>query len=462
MHIVVAGESELALRITEALMDNHDVVLVTTEPRSAARLDNLDVHVIEGSPSSVKTLKEAHTGRADYFIAASRSDERNVVGCITADRLGAKRRVCVLHSATDPEINVLDDVSLASSVGIDAVIRPGEQLTAEVLRIVKVPGALDVRSFRGGRVGLLKALVEPGCDIAEHRLSEFKVPVGVRLAMVQRADEFFVPGSATKLEPGDRVTLMGQSRRLVRFARKRFRGPDHQKERRRAVICGGGAVGLGVARGLREAGWWVKIIERDLARCEFLSERLDCLVLHGDGSDIDLLREEHVETTAALIAVTNNDEKNLLISLIAKQLGVDRIITRADRQVNERIFDSVGIDVVLSQRGAAVRSVVSEIVHTDHEHIAELEHGELSVLDLTLPRDWRPLPMALVKPPKPAGVGALLRGKKTIFPKDDTELKPGDHVFVMALTRDEAAVRGYFCHHAGAHASETISASEEV
>ena len=444
MHIVVAGESELALRITEALMNEHDVVLVTSDPNSAARIEHLDVHVVEGSASSLATLREARTEKADFFIAASNSDERNIVGCIAADRLGARRRICVLHSATDQNLDQLDDVSLASSVDINAVVRPAEHLTAEILRIVKVPGALDVRAFFDGRVGLLKALVEEGAEVARKGLDEVGVPSGIRVVMVHRGARYFVPSATERLEPDDRVILIGHSRRMVRFARQQFRSPAHQKEKRRAVICGGGSVGLGVARGLREAGWWVKIIEQSLERCEFLSERLNCLVLQGDGSDIDLLREEHVETTAALIAVTNNDEKNLLISLIAKQLGVERIITRADRAVNERVFDKVGIDVVLSARGAAVRSVVSDIVNADRDHVAELEHGELTVLDIALPSHFEPRTLAAAQPRHVGAIGALLRGKKVLSPKDDTELIPGDHVLVVCRTAEVDLTRAHF------------------
>lgn len=444
MHIIVAGESELAIRITEALQHTHDVVLVTTDPSSAARIDTLDVHVVEGTPSSLAVLREAGAERAEFFIAASTSDERNIVGCIAADQLGAKRRICVLNSSADPALDLLDDFSLASSVDINAVIRPAENLINEVLRIVKVPGALDVRTFMGGKIGLLKALVEEGSAIAATPLGELNVPSGVRLVLVQRADNYFVPEDGHTLAPDDRVMLVGQRRRLVRFARQTCRSPFHQKEKRRAMICGGGSVGLGVARGLREAGWWVKIIEHDEARCNFLAEQLDCLVLKGDGSDIDLLREEHVETTSALIAVTNNDEKNLLISLIAKQLGVERIITRADRLVNERVFDKVGIDVVLSARGAAVRSIVSDIVNADREHLAELEHGVVSVLDIELPMSFRPTSLRLMRPPTVAAIGAIVRQKKAVYPKEDTELRPGDHVLVVGLTADEEATRAFF------------------
>lgn len=443
MHIVIAGETELAIRIAEALMDEHDVVLVTTDITGAARVDNFDGQVVQGSASSLATLREARTDRADYFVAASASDERNIVGCIAAVRLGAKRRICVMNMRADPEIDALDDMSLASSVDIDSIVRPAEQLTQEILRIVKVPGALDVRTFHNNKIGLLRALVEDGSDVTSQSLGEW-VPSGVRVVMVHRGHEHFTPGAGTTLMPDDRVTMMGQGRRLVRFVRQRFRSPHHQKEKRRAMICGGGAVGLSVARGLREAGWWVKMIEKSEARCEYLSEQLNCLVLHGDGSDIDLLREEHAETTAALIAVTNNDEKNLLISLIAKQLGVERIITRADKQVNEHIFDRAGIDVVLSTRGAALRSVVSQIASRDEEHLAELERGQLSVLELELPPSFPVTPLSQMTPPTVAAVGAIMRGTKAVFPTDDTELRPGDHLLIVVRAHEEAETKRFF------------------
>lgn len=440
MHIVVAGEDEVALRVAEALMHRHDVVYIGQQAEHAARLDRLDVQVVEGTCTQTEVLRDAQVARADFFIAATSSDESNIVACLAAQHLGAKHTICFLR-AHGFELLDSDEMSLAESAGIDAVVRPAEHLAREIIGIVTTPGALDARSFHRGRVQLLKAVVEEGSAAAGSTLGELRLKV--RVVMMQRDEGFLVPHGETRLQAGDRVTVVGRPRDVRRLRTKYLCAPGGGHEARRALIVGGGAVGVYVAEGLTEAGWQVKVIEYDRARCERISATLRCLVLHGDGSDLELLEEERIETVSALVAVTNNDEKNLLVSLLAKHLGVPRIITRADRLVNERIFEKVGIDVVLSARGAAIRSTVRDIVEADREHIADLEHGDVEVLELELPADFSPRALRAVKPDAVAALGAILRGRKTIIPDGDTKLLPGDHVIVVCKREHEERTRRF-------------------
>jgi trk system potassium uptake protein TrkA len=442
MHIVVAGESELAIRITEALMTQHDVVLITSTPAIMTRVERLDIQLIQGNANGSTTQKNAGIANAAFFIAASTSDERNIVSCLAAKHNGAHQAICVIHGVSDPQLVSGEDQSLAETIGFDLVVRPTEQLINEILHIVTVPGALDAKTLLEGRFEVVKALVEEGASISIEDLGAQKIPRGMRIVMVERKGRLFIPEPTTHLEPGDRVTAIGGKRRLARYIQRIFRG-GHHHEKRRAIVCGGGSVGVGVANGLREAGWTVKIIEQDRKRCEELTQLCSSLVLHGDASDLDLLQEEHIESVSALIAVTNNDEKNLLISLLAKHLGVPRIITRADRMTNERIFEKVGIDVVLSARGAAVRTIVNQINHNDRIHVAELDHGDVEILDIELPPSFARCRVDELFPIPIAAVGGYMRGGRSTVPRDQDLLEPGDHLIVVCLTRHETLVRQY-------------------
>jgi trk system potassium uptake protein TrkA len=442
MYIVVAGEDELAVRLTEALMAQHDVVLIASTPSLPGRVERLDIQLVQGNANSAATLRQARIERADFFIAASASDERNIVNCVTAEHAGAKRAICIIHGVSDPQVMALDDQSLSEAVGIDLVVRPAEQLINEILHIVTVPGALNAKTLLDGRFEVVKALVEEGASISVDDLGHQKLPKGMRIVMVERDGRLFIPEGTTHLETGDRVTAIGVKRRLARYIQRIFRSQSHN-EKRRAIVCGGGSVGVGVANGLREAGWIVKIIEQDKRRCEELAQMCSSLVLHGDASDLDLLQEEHIESVSALIAVTNNDEKNLLISLIAKHLGVPRIITRADRGINERIFEKVGIDVVLSARGAAVRTVVSEIINADRVHVAELNHGDVEVLDFELPESFTRRRVDALFPAPIAALGGIVRNRRARVPRDGDLIEPGDHVIVVCLARHEENVRAF-------------------
>lgn len=209
-------------------------------------------------------------------------------------------------------------------------------------------------------------------------------------------------------------------------------------------MVGGGAVGLSVARGLKQAGWRVKIIEVERERCEVLASSIDCLVLHGDGTDLDMLEQESVGAASVLVAVTNNDERNLLVSLLAKHLGVPRIITRADRLINERIFEKVGIDVVLSARGAAIRWIVDELVEDDLVELAKLEHGQVHVLELELPSDFPGMTLGELQPPDGTIAVAVLRNRAAIIPRGGTRIEPGDHLLVFSTAEQVSAARKFY------------------
>ena len=210
------------------------------------------------------------------------------------------------------------------------------------------------------------------------------------------------------------------------------------------MIVGGGAVGLRVALGLERDGWEVKLIESCLDRCEKIAHRLKGLVLHGDGSDMELLQEEQIEDYPVLLSVTATDEKNLLISLIAKQLGVKRTITRADRLSNEKMFERVGIDVVRSARGAAIRKVVREAIDRDSEIRGELEHGDMHVIEIELPDTTVERPVADYEAAVFCILGAIIRDEKVIFPKLDSTIRAKDHLFIFTSRKDEKAAHDLF------------------
>lgn len=442
MNVLIAGGSLMAARTAEALMADHQVVCLRADAGvDAMRAEQLDVETVVGSPTSPEALRLAHIEKTDVFVACAESDEQNIVACLAAQRMGARRTICVLSSPGF--LNVRDaDQDLADSLGIDEVVRPGEQLAQEIIRIVTVPGALDARVFADGRVVLLRYSVEADAAITRAPLKRLKLPRGVVLVMVRRGDEMILPRGETQLLVGDKVMAMGRGpavRELSRLLRRK-----HKPEKHRAAIVGAGSVGVSIARGLLDEGWHVTLIEIDRARCEQVSAELDCLVLNGDGADLDLLEQERIRDMPVVVCVTNNDEKNLLVSLLAKGLGVPRIVTRADRAHNETMFERVGVDVALSARGAAIRSIVQSI-DTRHQEIrAVLEHGSACVIELTLPKSFPTVKLMLLRPPAYAVVGAIMRGRHVIVPHGPDELQPGDEVLIFCSTADEDGVREFF------------------
>ena len=443
MRIVIGGAEELAFRLAETLMQDHHVGLICPESSRSTRLDRLDVDVAYGSPTSTSVLRQARVEEADLFIGASADDENNLIACVGAKHLGADRTIAVLYRLdflAPPE----DRQVLVESLEIDAVIVPAEQLAQEIVRIVEVPGALDVGVFLGGSVHLLRHVIEEGAPITSGTLMDVGVPDGVVLVMGRREDLRFIPKGTTRFRPGDKITAMGSEAGLQRLLRGFLQGRRRGKEATRATIVGGGTVGLAVARGLEEHGWTIRIVEKDGARCDEIAPLVKGLVLRGDGTDLDLLESEGIAEDPVLVAVTSNDEKNLLVSLLAKQLGVARILTRVDQETNERIFEKVGIDVVLSARGAAVKSVLETIGHSKTDLLAELEHGDVEVLEIEVPSDLKPTPLRSIKSGIFAIIGAILRQGSVIIPRGEDDIRAGDRLLVFCTQEDEQSVREFF------------------
>ncbi|MCB9882077.1 MAG: Trk system potassium transporter TrkA [Planctomycetes bacterium] len=443
MDIVIGGQDEIAFRLAEGLMVDHAVVLVCPADIEGPRLDRLDVRVVHGEVTSTEALADADVANADFFIAASPYDEQNLVSCIYAKRMGARRTVCFLFRR-DLKAWGNDPTEFAQDLGIDEVVRPAEQLAEEILRIVAVPGALDVAALAGGRVRLLRYAVEEDAPITQNRVRDADLPEGVVLLMIRREDQMILPRGDTIIEPGDKVTAIGTvkaiNRLLFRYLRR-----SRRREVRRATVVGGGLVGFAVASGLEDAGWAVKVVEANRERCEELSPLFeDALVLHGDGTDIDLLEQERVTEDSVFVAVTSNDEKNLLISLLAKHLGVPRIVTRADLPANERLFEKVGIDVVRSTRGAAIQSVITGMIRGHSELVAELEHGDAVVLEMVIPEDAKSRSIVELDVPGEGIIGTILRGGKIVIPHGSDVVQAGDRLLVYSLREFEEEVHDFF------------------
>lgn len=457
MFVVVAGDDQMAARIAEALMLDHSVIVVGNEAQLGTSTERLDVEVVFGAITSPRVLEQARVDRAEAFIACTTNDEENIVACLAAKRRGKARTVCLLNGAGFLEDEEEQDVSEA--LGIDVVVRPAQQLATEIVRIVTVPGALDVEVFADGSIALLRIAVDEGAALTSAPLKSLKLPKQALIVALRRGEELVMPKGGTRIEAGDRLIVMGRWAPLQELVAAAHIAPK-SRARRQAAVIGAGTVGVEVARGLEAAKWRVKLIESDLGRCEVVADELDSLVLHGDGADLTLLEEERIGDMPVVVAVTNNDEKNLLISLLAKQLGVERIVTRADKLSNELMFEKVGIDVVRSSRGAAIRSVTRSLEKTEFEIRAVLEHGDASVIEVTLPTDFDARLLRDIRLPTTAVIGAILRGRQSLVPGGNDTLRAGDRLLIFCYHGDEEATRDYFLTHTHSSHSERVRVSD--
>jgi trk system potassium uptake protein len=442
MRIVIVGGGQIGSSLARALAPDHEVVVIDNNPDVANTFTNIDAELIIAGGTSQEALERARIQDARFFVASTPLDEVNIVACAIANRMSNPETICVVSRADFlPEGG--KDLGLRE-FGIDRVLWPEAQLAADIEGVVTTPGAIDAEIFAGGRVRLLEYRLDAASALVGKSLGKLHLPRGALLVAVKRGGALFVPRGATELQADDKVIVMGTpqaTRDIERMVHPARDGGDIE-----VTIIGGGDVGIQLAERLEQSSSCrVRIVERDAARGEMLAARLKrTLVLNGDGTDLEFLESENVGQSDVLVSVIDNDERNLLASLLGRQLGVAKIVTRVSRPTNLRLFERVGIDVALSARAAAVASILHQITGGTSSLLAVVEHGEARVLELVVSPRFEPRPLKSIGAPADVIVGAILRGREVIVPRGDDRVEPGDHIIVFC-TRDAAErVQAYF------------------
>jgi trk system potassium uptake protein TrkA len=440
MRIIIAGAGEIAVQFARTLSADNDVVVIADDPEGLRPFDGLDVQVVKGKPTHIKTLRQVELDADDKFVACSDSDEQNIIACMAAKRLGGSRTFCFVSKEEYYESfrgETEEDI-----VDIDEIIWPQLMLANEIARIVLVPEAIDVEIFAGGRIWLMEYRIGEDSSLVGRQLIDIELPKRVLAVALISNGELSIPGANTIFDPGDKVIFMGKRRPLTKFAQSVFQ--QGKTGVREVTVIGGGTVGVTLAKRLEQGGVRLKLIELDKQRADEIAAELDCMVLQGDGSDLALLRQENVTESDVLVSVTSDDDKNLLGSLLAKQMGIPKIITRVNEAANIRLFESVGIDVPLNARITAVLAVQNMLRGTSAELLATLEQGKAQVLELIVPDDY-PVTKVRKLPPVPGAIiGAVIRGWRTVVPHGDDYVRPGDHLLVVSTELAKDSVERYF------------------
>jgi trk system potassium uptake protein TrkA len=329
--------------------------------------------------------------------------------------------------------------------GIERIIWPEAQLAEEIERIIAAPGAIDAEVFADGRIRLLEFRLEGTSPLTAAPLSALHLPRGALIVAVKRRDAIEIPRGNTILSAGDKIFVMGTPDALEEVVPQIHRGAV-PKRGQVVTIIGGGDVGFRLAQRLEAMPHVdVRIIESDEERGALLAATLRrALVLNGDGTDLELLESEEIGRSDVLVSVIDNDERNLFASLLGRQLGARRIITRVGRPANLRLFERVGIDVALSARGAAVNALVHQIQGGRAHLLAVLEEGQATIIEVEVPASFRSRKLMDMKPPPRSIVGAILRGGGIVIPRGPDRVLPGDRLIIFAAADTVRTVRDYF------------------
>jgi trk system potassium uptake protein TrkA len=432
---VIIGAGEVGFNTARMLShEGHDVVLVEQSEALVERAaEQLDALVIQGNGASPKLLKEAGVQRSDLLVAASSSDEVNIIACLAAKAKGVPRTVARIHN---PDYYDTRDPFARDMLGIDFVIHTEQMAAEEIKEALLVPGAINVDTFAEDSIEVAEVVLDEGSPAVDRALKDVALPQDSLVVGVVRRGDALVPRGGTVLERRDHVLLISGRRRISEAVEAVATNTAPVKE---VTIYGGGRIGLRLALALEGVGISVRVIERDEARARYVATQLrKGFVLHDEGISRDFLLQERVDRTDAFVAVTGDDRANLLAAMYARQLGARMTIAGISHGEFAPLADALGVDLTISPRTLAAEAILRFVRRGEVINVALLENGA-EMIELRVPETCRVAgrPLSQVGFPEGAIVGALLRDGDVIIPTGRDVLRPGDDAVVFTV---EAAV----------------------
>ncbi|KPK30297.1 MAG: potassium transporter TrkA [Nitrospira bacterium SG8_3] len=437
MRIIIVGAGEVGFYIAQKLSEeNQDVFLIDKDPEKVRRLtENLDVQAILGSGTSPDTLRDSGIEAAEMLVAATDSDEVNLIACLLARHLNPY--IVKLARVRNPEYLKEKDLFGRDLLSVDQIINPESVMVETIRNLMMVPGASDVIDFEEGRVKLIGVTVKPDSPFVDRQLLSFKGMEGrVLVGAIVRGEQVIIPHGEDTLEANDMAYVVVRAEELPDV----FRRLDIKDEGlRRVIIVGAGETGTALATFFDKTKINVKIIEKDNQRCTSLAQTLErVIVINGDGSDKTLLQEENIGDCDFMVAVTGDEDSNVLMSILAKGLGARKTITRISKLSYIPLVSALGIDTVVSPRLSAIRAILQHIRKGKIISVAPLkgEHAEAIEAEALESSDLVNLPLSKVKFPKGSLVGAIVRNDEIIIPLGDSVIKPKDRLIIFTLRKE--------------------------
>lgn len=436
MKAIIIGAGKVGFSMAELLSgENHDVVVIEQSPeRQQVVEESLDVQVIYGSGSSTSVLEYAGVRNAEMLLAVTEFDELNMVACLLAKKYGVKTTVARVRN---PEYLEVKDFSLNETMGIDLIINPERVTAQEIFQIVRNPEALNVDYYADGKVQMIELELKADSTLLGRRIKDLDSSVPYNIVSIARKHKMLVPSGDDILQMGDHINVMAQTQEMREV--KRILG-FHSRKVEHVTILGGGRTGCYLAQMLEHVkpAIEIKIIERDLFRARQISQRLKhTLVIHGDGSDYELLEAENIAHSDIFVAVTDDDKINLLCALIARNLGVKKTVCQMKRTDVMPLVEQIGIDAILSPRLITAGAILKYMRVGEIISVTLFGEDRAEMLELLAQPGATAVGKALKHIKFPAGsvIGAVVREDRVIIPDGDFKINPHDRLMVFSLPK---------------------------
>ena len=445
MKIIVLGAGQVGASVAHSLSnEENDITVVDTD---ASRLkvlqERLDIRAVVGHASHPKVLVRAGIEDADLIIALTNSDEVNMTACQVAYTLyNTPTRIARVRCSDYIENSELFD---REHCPVDVLISPETLVTEHIALLIEYPGALQVLDFADGRAQLVATQANAGSPLVGHRLQTLRehMPANAdaRIAAIYRQDKTIIPDGSTVIEENDIVFFLA-AQRNIRTMMKELRplgNPAH-----RIILAGGGNIGSNLARRL-ERRHHVKIIEQNSDRAEAIAEHLEkTIVLVGDCADVELLREEAIDTTDIYCALTNDDEANILSSMLAKQMGAKKVIALVNRAAYVDLIESGPIDIAISPQQVTIGALLTHIRRGNMVRVHSLRRGAAEAIEAIALGDKRSSKVVgrtieEIDLPTGTTIPAVVRGDEVIIAHHDTVIQEHDHVILFVPDKRQIA-----------------------
>ena len=437
MKIAIVGAGKLGLKVINALVGgDHAITVFDVNEAVLNKISQqYDVMTVAGNAKQISLLKDRGIENFDFLIACTDSDEQNIVIAAFAKKLGCSK---VIARVRDPEhMNQMDFIM--ETMNIDHIVNPDLSITKEIYKYLVEKYTLTNGIFSSGKVSLVQFKVQKYRKLIGLSMIEVsKVLPNMLVVAISRNGKIIIPHGKTVIDEHDTLYLIGEKSQIVELHKK-----VHEKGKytnlQKVMIIGGGKTGYYLAGKLSEFGIAVKLIEKSKEHCYYLSTHLDdVMVLHGDATDTSLLEEENLDEMDAFVAATGFDEENLLLALIAKQRGVEDVISKVSHQSYKDLIEKMGIDMALNPLDIVASTILRYIQGSKKIIASLLIQGQAEIMEIIASNEMKlaNVPLKDVALPDGVLIAAIHRGQQVIIPNGDTRILEDDKVTIFCLLTD--------------------------
>lgn len=444
MKVMIVGAGKLGYKLAESMVQEEiDVTVVDTNQKVLDTVnEHLNVLTVLANGIEISILKELNIETYDLLVASTTSDEANTLICSLAKKLGCETTIARIRN---PEYTKQLDF-IKSEMGIDHIVNPDLATAQSVEKYLLKNYSFYSGEFARGKVQMIDFNIENMTEFVGYKLMELKGFDSLLITAISREGEIIIPDGSTILERNDTIHVIGKSQDIIKL-NNRFNRNIAKKHIQNVMIFGGSNIGYYLAKALNESNISVTIVEKSKRRCAELSEKLnDVLIIHGDGTDINLLEEEKLSCMDAFVGATGYDESNLLMGLMAKQSGVPKAISKISKENYSKLIDRLGIDVALNPVYITASNILKLVRGGKIVSVSLLIGGDGEVTEIIMERGLPVIGKTLKELELPKGIiiGALVRGDDVFIPNGETYLKENDRIVVFSLKEDLANLKMFF------------------